>query len=556
MKTKILILLSVAACLPAVAYTPPIGIPNPQWGTLHPIDAQPPPEPSSWPGQPTTNCYYIDNTHVLATDTNNPYGFPAKPRATIPATYASGARIEVHGGPYTGSQLIMTFAGTEIAPCWFFGVNHPIIQRETILKGAYVLFDGFRFNVSRRNIQMRPHSSSNLHHAVVRNCVFEGSGINDGFAACVAIYGTAGNRFHNIVIARNTIRDFGDDDASVENDYHGILCSQETDNVWVLENTVHHMGGDSIQIGTASIVDSARVTRIFAGGNVFHDNLENAIDIKEANDIVISGNHCYGFLPADTLGGVAIVIHNDPSGVWCLYNRVHAAGVGIQTTGSRSTWFIGNVIYDIHHNPAESWDPNSAYSSGAAMHMRSSNGGCAYNTLHDYDVGLQLPTGAAGYLVKGNIFANRVPKGGDDILVPVTSVAAITAIDYNCYTNMAVNHAGRDFMDPAAMLTSTGKETHGIEVADIRFVDADNRNYSLRQDSPPVNAGPTTETSSFLDDFRNRFGIDLRMDALAVTRPRGTAWDLGAYEYPGAPVIAPPGSLKVTPIKPDGALPP
>lgn len=548
MKSFLITLSTMAAFSTVQAYNYPIGIPA-AW--TDPDVAQAP-RPASWESE-VAGHYYVDNNHPQATNTNNTYGYPAKPRLTFPTTYDAGSRVEVHGGPYTGGALI--FNGTEEAPCWFIGVEHPILQSQIFLKGSYVVFDGFKFNASRKTVSMRSKDGSNLHHAMVRNCLMEGPGTWDGNTACIDIYGTAGNLFHDLIVYNNTIHDFGDDNYMVggvyaSNDYHGIQVSRDAYNVWVLENTVYNLGGDSIQFGTAyAIPVESIVNRIFVGKNVFHSNLENAIDVKQASDSVISQNECYDFIPTNGKSGVAIVIHNNPTGMWVIFNKVHSAGTGIISTGSSKTWFIGNVIYNIHHDPNASWNPESIYASGVAMHMRGADGGCIYNTLYDYDIGIQFPTCLSSYLVKGNIFANRAAGGGDDVNVTNVGVAALTTLDYNLYTDMAVKYAGHEYTLPSAMFTAAGQEAHGVENSNPHFTNSTGYDFSLGSDSPAVNAGPTVDASAFYADFQGRFGIDIHVDASGISRPKGTAWDIGSYEYAGAAAISPPGSLKVSPVQ-------
>jgi hypothetical protein len=162
------------------AYTPPTGIPDPSWGSIHPIDTQAPAQPSGWPSTEVAGYYYIDNTNGSATDSSNPYGTPNKPRMTIPEiTYAAGSYVEIHGGPYTGGgQIIITANGTEANPVWIRGSSSstkPTIRGETIIKGSYVFLENLYYDTDNRGIGLRSHSGSSLHHAVVRNVEMTGS---------------------------------------------------------------------------------------------------------------------------------------------------------------------------------------------------------------------------------------------------------------------------------------------------------------------------------------------------------------------------------------------
>ena len=51
----------------------------------------------SWPAGAnggSASCYYVDSTSPAATDTGNTYGYPAKPRLTIPTTLAAVDTID------------------------------------------------------------------------------------------------------------------------------------------------------------------------------------------------------------------------------------------------------------------------------------------------------------------------------------------------------------------------------------------------------------------------------------------------------------------------------
>jgi hypothetical protein len=96
MKTPTLLLLLFS--FTARAWEPPIGIPEPNWPTIgNPIEATAPVPPDStppagWTGE-VPNRYYVDPGHGSATDTDNPYGFPAKPRKTAPSPLPAGAVV-------------------------------------------------------------------------------------------------------------------------------------------------------------------------------------------------------------------------------------------------------------------------------------------------------------------------------------------------------------------------------------------------------------------------------------------------------------------------------
>jgi len=63
------------------------------------------------------------------------------------------------------------------------------------------------------------------------------------------------------------------------------------------------------------------------------------------------------------------------------------------------------------------------------------------------------------------------------------------------------------------------------------------RDYHLKANSPAINAG--TPVSAILDHFSPLFpGFDLGSDKNGVSRPQGSGWDIGAYEYTAEPPIS------------------
>ena len=75
-----LFLLGAAPPRQPATYQPPIGIPAPSFG----IEEIAPASPAAWPATAAPGYYYIDNRHPNATDTDNPYGYPNRPRQSVP----------------------------------------------------------------------------------------------------------------------------------------------------------------------------------------------------------------------------------------------------------------------------------------------------------------------------------------------------------------------------------------------------------------------------------------------------------------------------------------
>ena len=106
-------------------------------------------------------------------------------------------------------------------------------------------------------------------------------------------------------------------------DINGITNSQYNDRVWVLQNNIYRLGGDSIRIGQnrAGMPEpSAIPSHTYVGHNHFHDNGENAIDVKHSRDVIISQNRMHGARPSSSSSGEIVIIHERPEYVWLIGN--------------------------------------------------------------------------------------------------------------------------------------------------------------------------------------------------------------------------------------------
>jgi hypothetical protein len=520
------------------AFSPPAGIPSPSFG----IDEVAPAWPAGWPDSQVDGYYYIDNMHPNATDSGNTYGYPNKPRVSIPTTYPAGSYVEIHGGPYTGNQLIITANGTQSQPVWIRGAsndNKPTIRRETIIKGSYVILENLYYDTGGATIGLRFHNDSSLHHAAVRSCEFSGPGVF-GNGSVISIYGNSLNMFHDIVVYANHIHDFGDDNATSENDYHGVKPSGYCYDIWILNNSIHNMGGDSVQVGEATLPTAQRPNRIYVGGNTGYGNYEDGIDIKACDNIIVSQNELYGH------NGNGVVIHNGPNNVWILNNKVHSVGEGIITTGSSNTYFIGNVVYNIHHTET-SWSPDNIYQRGSAFHVRgtTSTTYIVNNTVFDYDTGIQDPTVSVS--IFNNIFSGRAESLAYDIYLGSSSAANISDLDYNLFYypggSARIRWGDGVTRGLAGFKSYFSKGTHCPSEADPIFASETTANLHIQSNSPAIDAG--TSHAAY-NTFYSLYGLSIAKDPDGRDRPMGAGWDIGAYEFPGSVKKPnPPGNIGV-----------
>jgi hypothetical protein len=450
-------------------WTPPIGVPPPGFG----INERAPASPSPWTAE-TPRFYFVDNTHPNASD-DAERGTPVRPRKSIPAQVEAGAVVEVHGGPYVhASDWSWGGTGTREAPIFYRGVGAPKVQGDdgrsgspsVYVAGSYVVVEGFDFV----NSPVRLNGSFlGLRQNEVRDRPPRRGG--------AGVY--AGSSKDTVIIG-NHIHHNGDPNYYTENDLHGVQVASGASRVWIVDNHMHHNGGDSVQ------VNSGRGTMarfIYIGRNEMHDEGENAVDIKTAEDVVISQNHAYRFKPTNFQqsgsDGTAIVINDDnmlnrkDNRLWILFNRIHDSATGVRTQAHASV--IGNAIYDV---------VNGVVSFGSHSVL------IEHNTFNGIGTAVARSGGAAGFsaTIVNNVILNR--KTADFVIRGNSARTSI--VRHNVVRN------------------SEGPSAAG-EVP-----------------RPAIDEG---EPSEIYATYQTLYGVSIAVDFEGRPRPANRrAWDAGAYE--------------------------
>jgi hypothetical protein len=481
------------------------GIPAPR----HCLAADPPALPAGWPDTAARGFYYVDVSAPGATDANNPFGSRAHPRRSLPSgDLEAGSYVELHGGPYVAERYVTVVRGTAAAPVWIRGADREqptVIRAEWVVSGSHGVLENFKFDTSRKDLALGASTA-----VCVRFNRFEGPGLQHGNAAAVYVGGgSADTMARGNVIYRNVIHGFGDAGAAKENDYHGVLVGRWSESTWILENEIYDNGGDAVQVGQANLRED-RPRFVYIANNRLYGNRENAVDIKRAGDVVVSLNEIHDYRPTSSSEGAGIVVHNDPERIWIFHNAIYRSEFGVVATGSRDTWLVGNVLYDIRSS-RDTWKPGSAYNSGAAIHFRGrSDGGVIGNTVAWCDTGLQLAQGtAAGYTIQNNIFAFRTEEAGDDIYVASGSFSAAVTVSHNLHYGGAggfrSSWEGERYDSLARLERQSGQFGDSLE-DDPAFADAGKRDFRLRGDSPAIGAAIRTDIDA---RFRAQYGIGI-----------------------------------------------
>ncbi|MCU7808690.1 MAG: right-handed parallel beta-helix repeat-containing protein [Candidatus Thiodiazotropha sp. (ex Semelilucina semeliformis)] len=237
---------------------------------------------------------------------------------------------------YTASQVITGYQGTETLSCTGTAAQPCLIDAsgatfdQLTISGEYVVLQGGTVNAPADD---GPHLTVSCTNCVVRDAEVSGPGVDTGHSSAVRM-----NSFS--VWIGGSIHGFGDNRVdAAEQDFHGMKVM--ADDVWVLEAEIYDNSGDSIQVGDAS---RGSASRVYIGGGFYHHNRENAVDIKDSHDIVVSGVHMEGFRPTSSSPGEALVVHDDAYDARIYDNVVRDSTIGMVSSGAAGHIIDGNNI--------------------------------------------------------------------------------------------------------------------------------------------------------------------------------------------------------------------
>jgi hypothetical protein len=480
----------------AEPWTPPLGVPAPAFGIAEVAGSR---------------THYVDNTHPRATDVDNPDGSPERPRMSVPPSLPEGSVVEVRGGPYGGpTRLIWTAAGTGARPVFVRGVGRPEVRGlELRLAGSYAVVEGFVFVAAP--VRLRGD------HLSFRGNVLRGFSPPRHNAALSGIGS-------DLVIHGNEIHGNGDAAGAREVDIHGIKFATGTERLWIVDNHIHHNGGDAVQIGGATTEPWAH--HVYIARNELHEDRENAVDIKQARDVVISQNRAWGYRAVSSSDGTAVVVHDNPDRVWVLFNEIHSSVNGVRNNGSTASYVVGNVIRNIHHDPAErDYDPDDAWGTGSAViSWRTGDLYVVHNTFFDVDAGIRYPD-RSGRLHLANNVMGGLSERGPHVAIARPTVAEASTLSHSLLQAPTRLNWGGERHDLRSFRRAFRAQCQGCLDRDPLFVAADD--LRLRAGSPAVDAGTT---HPLYDLFLRRYGLSIARDHAGRPRPQGAGWDLGAFE--------------------------
>lgn len=532
-RLTLLFLLACVVAARAQAWTPPLGIPTPPFG----IQEQAPARPNPWSG-PVAGYYYVDEAASGATDSSNPYGFPGKPRVSIPLLLPAGAVVEVHG-TYSrnhSSPAIIVCQGTASAPVFIRGVSQaeaPTFSQRWHFQGSFYIIENVRSRGSNGVKLVSPTD-----HAALRFSDLGGSLTGGGVA--IASNTTFGGTVSYVVVVGNEIHDNGDVASTIDQDAHAITINGAVSYVWIVDNRLHDSSGDGLQVNAGSLEAQAGLHHIFVGRNEAYRTRQAGLFTKQAVDVVFSQNNVHDIINTSWSPSKCLGYQYAPERVWFLYNTCSGATFGIYSgsdsgMGSgKDVYIVGNTIYNIHH--IDAYTPGTAWSNAGIMLAGGTNRYIVNNTIYDVDGGINVPADRGQLHIANNIIANVTEPQGHHLFVEVGTLASVTDVRNSFFdTSARIRFGSTEYQGIRTFQASGIGRGAGCLEGDPGLVDPAGGNFRPRRGSAAIDAGLV---DGVYELYWTTYGVRIAADPSGAPRPVGSGFDIGAWEYNGAP----PGS--------------
>ncbi len=426
--------------------------------------------------------------------------------------------------------------GTADAPIQLLAAPgaRPVIRGGDDKNGPLLRITRSYWVVSGFDIQAAGSNAHGVRFQGARYVVVRDSEVSGGMGpAAVTFYGGASD----IGFLRNKVHDYR---WGPSKDSHGLLVQPDTARILIQGNEAWGNGGDSFQCqGPDTNPGKKLPVDITVEGNRFHEDRENAIDIKSCERVTIRNNKFYGYRPAKTAPqGAAMVVHYSARRILIEGNRIWDSGRGL-SLGGNLVWKklpVADVIVRrnlVFNGTTEGGGSGDGLRIGTSQRVR-----VYHNTLAFLPVGgIKLGDGDHGPAQDLRVLGNIVyaaPRALDVRLAGVRGLVSDRNLAYRPKGTIRFRVDGKDTTLDGWRRRS--KQDALTQVADPRFVeDPLNYDFYTRPGSPARNAGDPRVPGV------SRFcgaGPDLGFLESCLGEPPPTS----AREQPAANRPAPPAS--------------
>ena len=522
--------------------------------------------PDPWTSE-QPGFYFVDYDAINATDTGRPYGSVSAPRKTVPIALPAGSFVYLaanteYARDHSGYESnIIVASGTLEAPvCIVGGTGHAIVH-EFGIAGSYILMDGLKqdyhplvYGGGAGTFQIFGLPNDITHHVVLRNAEITSDSADCGTTAAPLNCGggVAIGQFTGIVryvaVLDSEIHHVGDYDNNERDiDVHCIKVAYGTLYLWVLNNQIHHCGGDSAQVESRDPVTQVGVPEaaryLFFGGNTIHDNRQSGFWVKFGMDVIMASNDAYDITnrtESNSYLPVAFGGQYNPKRVWIVGNTVSNTIDGVRMASQDNVgsgvefYVIGNLF---RNGVAATTTINQCDYSALAFW-----GGdiivAAWNTIYNWGQGYCEPQGhnfGLRYVINNLIDTIDEAHSGFHLRIVGSYAHSHGIVKSNVFktTYREELNGGPPATQASPLLTDVFRI-----VSDTLMNNPSGGSFGLQAASPAVDYN-TVALNGLSPTYLQRYGETLDVDYLGNPRYNGTA-DAGFLERPGVQPPPPP----------------